>query len=45
MLKDFLSPPFSTFGTPQYSGEGAELLAARGESMQSVAPIACAWPI
>ena len=28
------SPPFTTLGTSQYSGEGVELMAVRGESLQ-----------
>ena len=38
---EVFSPPFTTFGTSQYSGEGVELMAARGGSKQLGAHIAC----
>ena len=39
---ELFAPPLTTFGTSQYSGEGVELLAAGGESVQLGAHKACA---
>ena len=39
---ELFAPPFTTFWTSQYRGEGGELLAARGGSMQLGDHIACA---
>ena len=39
---ELFSSPFATFWTSQYSGEGVELLAARGGSMQLGDLIECA---